>query len=270
MDGRKRKFGGAIFNGQRNFNILDIILRKGKHACFRIFGFTRCMSLHIAGRSTTAPVGNLDAFIYCGTVLSRHAAGADNKSVSIKHCAGSHGNIAAAFHFQITAGAIGRTGIIVSAVGGEDGCRNTHFTANSKVCTVCHGQGTEWSWVGTVNCIIAKRIRTGLHRRRVFGHSTACIEGDHQSVPRRNCIIPGEQRAIRRKNDRRAGCSRIAQVIEQITVIDLEPRRCGCAGKSGPDGSIFGRLDRIFCRGAQDCALTIRPAKESSAAGSRL
>ena len=89
MDDRIGIFYRAILQSQRNFDILNIVLRKREYTV-----------LHIGTLGTTAEVHDLEHFIDLGTVLGNNRTGTGNKAIGEKETAIVDGYAASAVHLQ--------------------------------------------------------------------------------------------------------------------------------------------------------------------------
>ena len=120
-------FRSTCIQGQRNLNILHIILRKREHTI-----------VHIGGLRTAAEVHDLEHFIHGSASIGRHRAGTGDKAISIQGTAVINGNITIALHLYKATRASGGSAIEFATLGTHLFNRQAHRTINNQICTVSH------------------------------------------------------------------------------------------------------------------------------------
>ena len=234
---------GTGIDSQRNFNVLNIVLRQGEHPV-----------LHSGCLATAAEVLELEVLINGRTAVGGDGTITNNVTIGIQGAAAVDSDVTVAFHLHKGNRAHRRTTAPGTAVGCIVLGGQAHSTINSDICTAGHGQRPE-----SIRCGIAvvHRCRAGSVQRTSF------IEGNQQSITGRNLIIAGRQHSIIHQSCLAAFCQSFIQPLNHISIVHQEDRliRCKdrlhghcCLGSKGTEG----------CFPAQDLVISINPGKETA------
>ena len=118
----------TTINGQRNFNVLYIVLRQREYF----------IALHttVRGLRTTAEVHKLEHFMNRRSTVCSYRTGAGNKAISIELAAVVNGNITAAFHTDKAARSGRGTAVALTALSSHLFHRQAQRAIDHQLCTI--------------------------------------------------------------------------------------------------------------------------------------
>ena len=275
-----RVFRRAGPDGQRNFNVLEIILGKREYAV-----------LHIRGLRTATEVHDLEVFVYARTFVCDNGAATGDEAVCVQRTAVVYGDGAVYCHIDKAYITCGRTAVIFGTVRIVMLCRKADCTVNGNIGTFRHDKCTVSRGSRMVSEVAHSRS-CALCLRRIHGVRT--VKRNEQGYACGNGVITCGKRSVVHQNESRcAVCCRILssriQIVKEIVqdyfiVVKLthtqeagalgllicranaEP---GCAAvlcKDSLNGHILRRNKRKGCSGGNDLAVRVNPTKEDRSA----